>query len=349
MTKLRAMIHLVTGAAGFIASHVCEQLLAAGHTVVGVDNLNDYYDPRLKDYRLARLLGEAEGFAPGAARQSRYAGRAVQKGRFVFRALDLEDMPALKALFAEFKFDAVFNLAARAGVRYSLENPHVYLSTNAHGTLNVMEAMRRHGVKKQVLASTSSLYAGCPMPFTEDQPVNTPLSPYAATKKAAEVMAYTYHKLYGIDTTVVRYFTVFGPAGRPDMAPFRFIEWIARGQPIELFGDGTQARDFTFVDDIARGTILAARPVGYEIVNLGGGNNPVNLHTIIGFIESALGRKATLAGKPPHAADMKETWADIAKADRLFGWKPQVSVEEGFRRTVAWHREQAGWLREIQL
>lgn len=343
------MIYLVTGAAGFIASHVCTQLLAEGHTVVGVDNLNDYYDPRLKDYRLSRLLGETGVFAPGTARASRYAGRAVQRERFIFRAVDLENMPALEALFSEFAFDAVFNLAARAGVRYSLENPHVYLSTNAHGTLNVMEAMRRHGVKKQVLASTSSLYAGCPMPFSEDQPVNTPLSPYAATKKAAELMAYTYYKLYGLDTTVVRYFTVFGPAGRPDMAPFRFIEWITRGQPIELFGDGTQARDFTYVEDIARGTILAARPMGYEIVNLGGGNNPLSLHSIIGFIEAALGKKALIAGKPLHAADMKETWADIAKAGRLLGWKPQVSVEEGFRRTIAWHRENAAWLSQIQL
>lgn len=343
------MVHLVTGAAGFIASQVCAQLLAAGHTVVGVDNLNHYYDPRLKDYRLARLLGEAENFVPAATRASRYAGKAAQHGNFIFRTLDLEDMRALEALFTEFSFDVVFNLAARAGVRYSLENPHVYLSTNAHGTLNVMEAMRRHGVKKQVLASTSSLYAGCPMPFTEDQPVNTPLSPYAATKKAAELMAYTYHKLYGLDTTVVRYFTVFGPAGRPDMAPFRFIEWIARGQPIELFGDGTQARDFTYVDDIARGTILAAQPSGYEIVNLGGGNNPINLHTIIGYIETALGQKAAVAGKPPHAADIKQTWADITKAERLFGWRPQVAVDEGFRRTVAWHREHAAWLRQIQL
>ncbi len=343
------MVYLVTGAAGFIASKVCELLLAEGHTVVGVDNLNDYYDPRLKDYRLGRLLGEGASFAPSGDRPSRYAGTARQHGNFIFRALDLEDMAALEALFTEFSFDAVFNLAARAGVRYSLENPHVYLSTNAHGTLNVMEAMRRHGVKKQVLASTSSLYAGCPMPFTEDQPVNTPLSPYAATKKAAELMAYTYHKLYGIDTTVVRYFTVFGPAGRPDMAPFRFIEWISRGQPIELFGDGTQARDFTFVDDIARGTVLAAKPLGYEIVNLGGGNNPINLHTIIGYIEGALGRKAAVLGKPPHAADVKETWADIRKAERLLGWRPTVSVEDGFRRTVAWHQQNAAWLQHIRL
>jgi nucleoside-diphosphate-sugar epimerase len=343
------MIYLVTGAAGFIAAEVCAQLLAAGHTVVGVDNLNAYYDVRLKDWRLARLLGE-DGFVLGDdPRRSRYAGAARSAGRFHFRPLDTENLAELEALFAEFPFDAVFNLAARAGVRYSLENPHVYLSTNAHGSLNVMEAMRRRGVKKQVLASTSSLYAGCPLPFTEDQPVNTPLSPYAATKKAAELMAYTYHRLFGLDTTVVRYFTVYGPAGRPDMAPFRFIQWIAEGQPLQLFGDGSQARDFTYVDDIARGTILAAQPQGYEIVNLGGGKNPVRLQTLIQFIEQALGRRAVIAGQPFHAADVKETWADIAKAERLLGWKPEVGVEEGFRRTVEWHVANRDWLRAIVL
>lgn len=343
------MIYLVTGAAGFIAAEVCAQLLAAGHTVVGVDNLNAYYDVRLKDWRLARLLGEG-GFVLGDdPRRSRYAGAARSAGRFHFRPLDTENLAELEALFAEFPFDAVFNLAARAGVRYSLENPHVYLSTNAHGSLNVMEAMRRRGVKKQVLASTSSLYAGCPLPFTEDQPVNTPLSPYAATKKAAELMAYTYHRLFGLDTTVVRYFTVYGPAGRPDMAPFRFIQWIAEGQPLQLFGDGSQARDFTYVDDIARGTILAAKPLGYEIVNLGGGKNPVRLQTLIRFIEEALGRRAVIAGQPFHAADVKETWADIAKAERLLGWKPEVGVEEGFRRTVEWHVANRDWLRAIAL
>ncbi|MBA4138476.1 MAG: nucleotide sugar epimerase [Opitutus sp.] len=343
------MNYLVTGAAGFIAAKVCEQLLAAGHRVVGIDNLNDYYDVRLKDWRIAQLLGETGAVALGEHGQpSRYADRRVAAGSFTFQHLDTEDVATLGRLFDEFQFDAVFNLAARAGVRYSMENPHVYLSTNAHGTLNVMEAMRRHGVTKQVLASTSSLYAGCPLPFTEDQPVNTPLSPYAASKKAAELMAYSYHRLYGIDTTVVRYFTVFGPAGRPDMAPFRFIQWIAEGNPIQLFGDGSQSRDFTYVDDIARGTILAAKPVGYEIVNLGGGNNPLSMQAVIALLERLIGQQAIIAGQPPHAADLKETWADIAKAEKLFGWKPNVSVEEGFRRTVEWHRANRGWLGQIR-
>lgn len=333
--------YLVTGAAGFIAAKVCGMLLADGHTVVGLDNLNDYYDVRLKEWRLAQLLGagatsDAEGRRIGAA------------GRFIFVRGNVEELPALERLFAEFSFDAVFNLAARAGVRYSLENPHIYLSTNAEGTLNVLEAMRRHGVSKHVLASTSSLYAGCPMPFTEDQPVNQPLSPYAATKKAAELLAYSYHRLYGIDTTVVRYFTVFGPAGRPDMAPFRFIEWIIEGKPLQLYGDGSQSRDFTYVDDIARGTILAAKPLGYEIINLGGGNNPLPLHTIITWIEDMTGRRANIAGQPPHAADLKQTWADIAKAGRLLGWTPQVSPAAGFHRTVTWHLANRDWLRELK-
>lgn len=343
--------YLVTGAAGFIASHVCGMLLDAGHTVVGMDNLNDYYDVRLKDWRLARLLG-CEPATGGDPRRSALVPpggtRAGRGGRFVFRQLDDESLGELERLFAEFRFDAVFNLAARAGVRYSIENPHVYLTTNAHGTLNVLEAMRRHGVRKQVLASTSSLYAGCPMPFTEDQPVNTPLSPYAATKKAAELMSYSYHRLYGIDTTVLRYFTVFGPAGRPDMAPFRFIEWIIEGRPIQLFGDGTQARDFTFVDDIARGTVLAVAPVGYEIVNLGGGNHPLSLRHVIALLEKLIGRSARVEGQPTHAADLQETWADIAKAGRLFGWRPQVDPEEGFRRTVAWHLAHRSWLRDLK-
>lgn len=266
------MKFLVTGVAGFIASRVTEMLLEQGHTVVGVDNLNDYYDVRLKHYRLgriARLAGvpESEVIRYGlSVESSEFAAPRTNNSEpitlksdcFEFQQLDIEDLSSLDRLFARSDYSAVFNLAARAGVRYSMENPYVYLSTNTLGTLNILECMRKHGVKKQVLASTSSLYAGCPMPFTEDLPVNTPLSPYAATKKAAELMSYSYHKLYGLDTTVVRYFTVFGPAGRPDMSVFRFIKWIDEGQPLELFGDGTQSRDFTYVDDIARGTILAA-------------------------------------------------------------------------------------------
>lgn len=363
--------YLVTGAAGFIASQVCAQLLAAGHTVVGVDNLNDYYDVRLKDYRLSQLLGPAARPLGDNPLHSVYAvppsssvsvppasglpslrpsgSPSYTHGAFTFRPLDIENLPALQALFAEFSFDAVFNLAARAGVRYSMENPHVYLTTNAHGTLNLLECQRRHGVKKQVLASTSSLYAGCPMPFTEDLPVNTPLSPYAASKKAAEAMAYSYHSQFGLDISVVRYFTVYGPACRPDMSILRFIKWIDEGTPIELFGDGSQTRDFTYVDDIASGTILAAKPLGYEVVNLGGGNNPIALSAMIGLIEAALGKKAAYNRKPFLSVDMKDTSADITKAGRLLGWQPRVNPEEGFQRSVEWYVANRSWLKDIKL
>lgn len=320
--------YLLTGAAGFIAAQTADQLLTLGHTVVGLDNLNDYYDVRVKDHRLKALRA---------------------RSGFTFHPIDIENLPALDTLFATTRFDAVINLAARAGVRYSMENPHVYMSTNAQGTLNLLEAMRLHGVQKFVLASTSSLYAGQAMPFVETLPVNTPISPYAASKKAAEAMAYSYHHLYKMDVSILRYFTVYGPAGRPDMSVFRFIKWIDEGQPIELFGDGSQSRDFTYVDDIARGTILALKPLGYEIINLGGGRNPISINVLINLIEKELGKKANRREEPFHKADMMETWADITKADRLLGWAPSVALEEGVRRTVAWYQTNRAWLKDIVL
>ena len=324
--------YLVTGAAGFIASQVSKQLLDQGNHVVGVDNLNDYYDVRLKHWRLeqAQAHPNAENFS--------------------FAYLDIEDKERLDDLFkAEGPFDAVLNLAARAGVRYSMENPHVYLSTNAEGILNLLEFMRTQRCKKLVLASTSSLYAGQKMPFTEDLAVNEPLSPYAASKKAGELMAYSYHKLYQMDISVVRYFTVFGPAGRPDMSIFRFIKWIYEGVPIQIFGDGSQSRDFTYVDDIARGTITAIQDVGYEIINLGGGRNPVSLNTVISKLEELLGKKAKIDHKPFHVADLMETWADISKAKKLLGWEPQVSLEEGLEKSVQWYLDNQHWLKEVRV
>lgn len=312
--------YLVTGAAGFIASRTAELLLAAGHAVVGVDNLNDYYDVRLKRHRLARLA------------------RAAGAGNFRFHEADIEQPEALAPLFAAHRFDAVLNLAARAGVRYSIEHPELYVSTNVLGALHLLELMRRHGVRKQVLASSSTLYAGTAMPFREDRPVQQPLSPYAATKQAAEALASSYHHLHGISTTVLRYFTVYGPAGRPDMAVYRFIEAIDAGAPLAVFGDGTQARDFTYVDDIARGTIAALALPGYEVVNLGGGRNPVTLTDLIARLEAILGKPARWDRQPFHSADMKATWADIAKAGRLLGWRPATTLDDGLRQTVAWHR-----------
>ena len=241
------------------------------------------------------------------------------------------------------------NLAARAGVRASLAQPDLYRRTNVEGERNVLECQRRFGVTKHVLASSSSLYAGCPKPFTEDLAVTAPQSPYAETKRDAELLAREYHQRHGLNVTILRYFTVFGPAGRPDMAPFRFVKWIEEGTPVTLFGDGTQARDFTYVDDIARGTVLALRPIGCEVINLGGGRNPLSLRAVIALIEEGLGRKAQINQQPASAADMQETWADIAKAGRLLGWKPEVSAEEGFKRTVAWYVENRSWLKDIQV
>jgi nucleoside-diphosphate-sugar epimerase len=316
----------VTGCAGFIASRVVKFLLDDGHDVVGIDNMNDYYDVSLKQYRLEQLQAS---------------------DRFTFYHDDIEDQKALKKIFDAHAFDSVVNLAARAGVRYSMVNPTVYMTTNAMGNLFLLEAMRERGIKKYVLASTSSLYAGQKMPFVETLAVNTPRSAYAVSKKSAEAMAYSHHLLYGIDVSVLRYFTVYGPAGRPDMAIFRFVKWIDSGTPIQLFGDGTQSRDFTFVDDIALGTIAAIKPVGYEIINLGGGNQPVSLRAIIQKMESLLGKKASIVNHPFHKADFRTTWADISKADRLLDWRPTVSLDDGLAQCVQWHHENLPWSAQI--
>jgi nucleoside-diphosphate-sugar epimerase len=269
---------------------------------------------------------------------------------FFFYPFDIEEKQFLTRLFEQHKFDAVIHLAARAGVRASTENPLAYFQTNTAGTQNLLEVMRLHNVRKFVFASTSSLYAGQPTPFTEDLPVNTPISPYAATKKAAEILAYSYHKLYGFDVAVLRYFTVFGPAGRPDMSVLRFIQALDTGKPLEIFGNGTQTRDWTYIDDIVRGTIAAAQtPLGFEVINLGGGTRPpVALNEVISLLEKELAVKAIRHEVPSHAADMDTTSADITKATRLLHWQPQITWQEGLRRTVIWYRENREWLRRIK-
>lgn len=317
----------MTGCAGFIASRVTQHLLNDGHTVVGIDNLNDYYDVSLKNHRV----------------------RQLESSNFQFSILDLENTSLVNALFEKYKFDGVINLAARAGVRYSMVNPSVYMTTNAMGSLNLLEAMRNNGVRKYVLASTSSLYAGQEMPFVETLPVNNPLSSYAASKKAAEVLAYSHHHLYDLDISICRYFTVYGPAGRPDMSYFRFIQWIDQGRPLEIFGDGTQSRDFTYVDDIASGTIAALKPLGYEIFNLGGGKQPTTLLLMIEKLEKLLGKKAKLEFKPFHIADVKSTYADISKAKSLLDWEPTISLDEGLEQCVKWYRDNQPWASSIEL
>jgi len=316
---------LLTGAAGFIGWETARRLFDRGIRVVGVDNLNDYYDVKLKLHRLDDLQ---------------------QYAAFSFHKIDIEDRSALEEVFQKNRIDAVINLAARAGVRYSVENPYVYISTNVQGTLNLLELMRNYKIDKLVLASTSSLYAGQQMPFSESLPVNTPISPYAASKKAAEAICYTYHHLFGTDVSILRYFTVYGPAGRPDMSPFRFIQWISKGNEVAVYGDGSQKRDFTYVTDIAEGTVKALKPVGYEIINLGN-SQPHSLHQLITLVEDTLGKKARVNYLPFQKTDMEVTWADIAKASRLIGWKPRVTLEEGIKLTIDWHRANQHWLRHI--
>ena len=321
--------YLLTGAAGFIASKVADLLLSEGHAVVGVDNMNDAYDVRLKQWRLAQLAGR-----PG----------------FEFRQLDITNRQKMRDLWESQKtkgFDAVINLAARAGVRQSVENPWVYLETNITGTLNLLDLCREFDVKKFILASTSSLYGkDNPLPFREDADSNRPLSPYAASKKAAEALCYTYHYLYGLDVTVFRYFTVYGPAGRPDMSLFRFAQWINEGKPVTVYGDGRQSRDFTNVEDIARGTIAGLHPLGFEVINLGS-DKPVVLMDAIRLIEELTGRKALLEFQPLHPSDVPTTWADIGKAKYLLDWRPLVGLEDGIADLVNWYQQNRSWVKEI--
>jgi UDP-glucuronate 4-epimerase len=318
---------LVTGAAGFIGSKVAEQLLERGDRVVGIDNLNDAYDVRLKQWRLGRLEG---------------------RDGFDFVRADIVDRPSVAAVFDAHRFDGIINLAARAGVRPSVENPWIYNDANLTGTLNLLDAAVAHGVDKFVLSSTSSLYGGeNPRPFAETANTDRPLSPYAASKKAAETLCYTYHYLHGIDVTVFRYFTVYGPAGRPDMSLFRFVQWIMEERPVHVFGDGGQERDFTYVDDVARGTIAGLAPLGYEIINLGS-DEPVVLSDAIALIEECTGRKARIERSERHPADVLATWANIGKAGKLLDWRPQTDFRQGVARLVAWYRENRDWAREIE-
>ena len=328
---------LVTGAAGFIGYHVAERLLARGDEVVGLDNLSPYYDPSLKQARLARLHPQ---------------------GRFSFEKLDLADRAGVEALFARGKFERVVHLAAQAGVRYSIQNPHAYVESNVTGTLHVLEGCRHQGVEHLVFASTSSVYgANTKMPFSVHQNVDHPLSFYAATKKANELMAHTYASLYGLPVTGLRFFTVYGPWGRPDMALFLFARNILAGQPIDVFNYGNHRRDFTYVDDIAAGVVAALDHVAtansawdgdapdpatsrapYRLYNIGN-NRPVELRHYIEVLENCLGRKAEQNLLPLQPGDVPDTWADAEDLVRDVGYRPTTPVEEGVKRFVAWYLE----------
>ncbi|MBM5810996.1 MAG: NAD-dependent epimerase [Gammaproteobacteria bacterium] len=328
---------LVTGAAGFIGYHTARALLARGDAVIGLDNLNDYYDPRLKQARLARLQQ-----LPG----------------FRFLRLDLVDRAGMDALFARERPRRVVHLAAQAGVRYSIQNPHVYVDSNVTGTLHVLEGCRHHGVEHLVFASTSSVYgANTKMPFSVHQNVDHPLSFYAATKKANELMAHTYAALYGLPVTGLRFFTVYGPWGRPDMALFLFTRNILAGRPIDVFNYGHHRRDFTYIDDIAGGVIAALDHVAapdpawsgdapdpatsrapYRLYNIGN-NRPVELMHYIAVLEDCLGRKAEMNLLPLQTGDVPDTWADAEDLVRDVGYRPATPVEEGVRRFVDWYLE----------
>ena len=317
--------YLVTGAAGFIAARTAELLLNDGHTVIGVDNMNDAYDPRMKEYRLKRLQ--------------------AMKG-FTFHKLDISDKSIIGRFKGE-KFDAVINLAARAGVRYSVENPWVFVETNMIGTLNMLELCKQNGINKFIVASTSSIYGeDPPYPTKETADSSEPLQPYAASKKGAEAMCHAYHHLYGIDVSILRYFTVYGPAGRPDLAHLRFVQWVSEGRPVRVNGDGNQSRGFTYIDDIARGTILALKPLGFEIINLGG-HEVITIMNLIKIVEEAVGKKAVVQHSPPNPADMLTNQADVTKAGELLGWEAQFNMRAGVEKLVEWYNAEREWAKDI--
>jgi len=328
---------LVTGAAGFIGSHAAERLLARGDTVVGLDNLNDYYDVNLKLARLERLKA---------------------RPKFSFVKMDLADRAGVPALFAKEKFDRVVHLGAQAGVRYSLENPLAYVDSNVVGTANILEGCRHNEVQHLVYASTSSVYgANTKMPFSVHQNVDHPLSFYAATKKANELMAHTYSQLYGLPTTGLRFFTVYGPWGRPDMALFLFTKNILAGKPIDVFNHGHHKRDFTYVDDIVTGIVGALDHIAtpnptwdgdhpdpatsqapYRLYNIGN-SQPVELMRYIELIEKFLGKKAVMNMLPLQVGDVPATWANIDDLTRDAGYQPSTSVEQGIERFIRWYLE----------
>ena len=310
---------LVTGAAGFIGFHLAKRLLARGDSVVGVDNLNAYYDVGLKEARLREL--EAAG------------------GDFTFVRADLADRAAMERVFTE-RFDAIVNLAAQAGVRYSVENPRTYVDSNVVGFLNVLEGARHAGTGHLVFASTSSVYGlGTDLPYKESADTDHPVSLYAATKKANEVMAHAYAHLFAIPTTGLRFFTVYGPWGRPDMALFKFTRGILEGTPIPVFNEGRLVRDFTYIDDIVEGIVrVIDRPQPYRIFNIGN-HQRVELMAYIHAFEKALGRKAILELLPMQPGDVRATEADTSALEEATGFKPATPVEEGVRRFVAWYRD----------
>jgi UDP-glucuronate 4-epimerase len=303
-------------------------LVEQRHVVRGIDNLSDAYDVRMKHWRVDNLLEPNDlDWVNG----------------------DITDLESVRELIGDFKPDAVINLAARAGVRQSIDNPWVYYETNVTGTLNLLEACKDAGVSRFLMASTSSVYGKNQMPFSEDAEIDSLLSPYASSKKAAEDLCRLYNYLFDFDVTVFRFFTVYGPSGRPDMSLFRFVRWIVEGEPLQLNGDGTQERDFTHVDDVARGVVAAVdRRPGFETINLGS-DRPVELNAVIDEIESLTGKTANIEHHPFPSTDVMATWANISRARELLDWEPQVDLKQGVASVVDWYMENRDWAKEISL
>ncbi|MGQ9835182.1 MAG: GDP-mannose 4,6-dehydratase [Thermoanaerobaculaceae bacterium] len=310
---------LVTGGAGFIGSHVIPVLLNRGLTVVCFDDFNDYYNPTFKRENVAPLL-------------SHPAFHLVEG--------DIRDQDLVFSVYRRYGISATIHLAARAGVRPSIAQPRLYEEVNGVGTVNLLEAAHRFGAFTFIFGSTSSVYGiNSKVPFSEDDPIVCPISPYAASKRGAELMCYTFHHLYGLKVTVLRFFTVYGPRQRPDMAIYKFTELLARGKPVPRFGDGTMARDYTYIDDIVQGVVAAFdRELDFEIINLGG-SRTTTLQTLIELIARELGVPPAVEELPLQPGDVPITYADVSKAKTLLGWEPRVSIEEGIERFVAWYRE----------
>lgn len=330
---------LVTGAAGFIGYHLCERLLREGYRVIGLDNINDYYDVNLKYARLGELGIDKDQ----AAIFNAYVSSAKHGDRFQFIRMNLEDRTELPKLFARFRFNSVCNLAAQAGVRYSLENPMAYVDSNVVGFVNLLECCRHSGIKKLVYASSSSVYGNSTeVPFSTDAKVDNPISLYAATKKSNELMAYTYSHLYDIQTIGLRFFTVYGPWGRPDMAMFLFTDAILNDKPIKVFNNGELSRDFTYIDDIIQGVVLVMKinrsSEKYSLFNIGN-SKPVRLLTFIEEIERATGKVANKIMMEMQPGDVNQTWADVEQLRSLYGYNPKYPINKGIDKFITWFKQ----------